>query len=225
MRRSNRGFAGMDVALSLSFDITTGVTYGILLGCDANQQTFIRQQLQNLREMARHPLLLPVLLAGQQQLLLFDETERLWLDLLRVENASGQTGVIVAPIEENSSKNRQRFRTVSKDPHGKRTITTKQITNKVLGVVQLASTWESHIKALIQDTKAMQQSLKRVDGAVIDKSNLEGPARALEESLEFTLHKSNTVLWDLEYINKRAGAQMTAVSLIVFERLCKDFQC
>lgn len=36
-------------------------------------------------------------------------------------------------------------------------------------------------------------------------------SRNLTASLELILHKSNTMLWDLEFINKRAGAQMTAV--------------
>lgn len=234
MRRHNRALRGMDLALSLSYDITTGIICGVLLGCDMDQQTFIRQQLQSLRDMTRHPLLLPVLLAGQQQVLLHEETEVLWHDLLRVEAASGQTGVVVVSGDEHTpgGLGRQKVRVAAKRERTNNQITTKQITNKVLGVVQLASSWESHIKALAQDIKALCESLKEVKNVVtsnpdaMDKSSvvsLNVPkittiSEKLEEALYLTLHKSNTVLWDLEYINKRASAQMTAVSSTAFPK-------
>ena len=220
----------MDLALSLSYDTSTGITCGLLIGCDTDQQTFIWQQLQTLREQTRHPLLIPVFLLGQQQVLLHEETEALWIDLLRVENASGQTGVIVIPVDEQSQGGGQKIRAVSKDDKRSRPITNKQITNKVLGVVQLASTWESHIKALVQDIKAAKQSLEKVKSATMNNSGsgaqgttptatdrgIVGFSKMLEESLDLVMHKANTVLWDLEYINKRASAQMNAVSPSIF---------
>lgn len=182
--------------------------------------------MQTLREPTRRPLLLPVFLLGQQQVLLHEETEALWLDLLRVENASGQTGVIVVPTDEQSQGGGRKVRAASKDHRRPRRITNKQITNKVLGVVQLASTWESHIKALIQDIKAAKESVKKVESATTNSSGsgtqaaippamdkgITSNSGTLEESLGLFMHKANTVLWDLEYINKRASAQMDAVS-------------
>jgi hypothetical protein len=91
----------MDIALSMSFDMATGMTCGMLLGCDARQQTFVRQQLAtSLRRMAAHPLLLVVLLTGQQQVLLSWEGEQLWRNLLRVEQVSGQTGVLLVSDDD-----------------------------------------------------------------------------------------------------------------------------
>jgi len=171
MRRHNRGVRGMDIALTMSYDITTGIMCGILLGCCSEQQTFIRQQLQSLREMARHPLLLPILLIGQQQLLLSTETEALWMDLLRVENASGQTGVVV--VSANAEESGHRWALAARPREAKKdAIGTKLITNKVLGVVQLASVWDSHNKALKNDLEAIHNSMMDVEKAASSHLNV-----------------------------------------------------
>lgn len=228
MRRTNRGVLGIDIALSMSYDPGTGLTYGLLLGCSDAQQSFIRQEIDSLKRMARHPLLLPVLLLGQQQILLRELTEWVWLDLLDVEKASGRTGVVQDLPDGADRKDTTRPR-----------IGYGAMTNKALGVVQLASAWESQTKALISDIETIQKETKHIDSMIFgclskeandtaaasttnNNNTTSAPrrtgrgypqiARNLKESLVLVLYNSNTILSDLGFINKRAEAQMNAVS-------------
>lgn len=227
MRRSNRGVLGMNIALSMSYDPETRITCGLLLGCSDAQQSFIRWEIDSLQRMARHPLLLPVLLLGQQQILLRQLTERIWKELLDVENASGQTGVVLDLPDG-----------VGRKDTNKRLNGYEAMTNKVLGVVQLASAWLSQTEALISDIETIEKNTERVDSMISDRLRKEAIdiaaasakngttsatrrrtkrghpqiARNLKESLELILQNSNTMLSDLQFITKRAESQMNAVS-------------
>ncbi|KAF4983671.1 hypothetical protein F66182_17056, partial [Fusarium sp. NRRL 66182] len=216
------------------------MTCGLLLGCNADQQTFIRQQLQELSGMTRHPLLLPIILARQQQIILYEKTEGLWDELLQVENVSGQTGVVLVPMDDESLSGRRSARATSKKETQKDHISNKRITNKALGVMQLTSVWESQTRALVQDINAIRESMTEVSAVLsYSKSDVPVPAPSiseigravsgqsiltassvsgisgnsgiLEKSLALLLQNSNTMLWDLEFINKRAAAQIDAV--------------
>ncbi|RYP66566.1 hypothetical protein DL771_007719 [Monosporascus sp. 5C6A] len=232
--------------MSVSYDATTGLTCALLLGCDADQQRFVNEQLLSLRDMARHPLLLPVILISQQQILLYDLSERLWEDLLVVEGASGQTGVVLVEDQNRRTSKEPsipRRYDGGKDSRKRRRITNKLITDRVLGIVQLASAWESHTKALALAIEAIRDSMADVDWTILNHRLSSNPvakdmsppdndtasssrpkpamdggqpeiveiSKNLKESLTLTLHKANTMLWDLEFINKRAAAQMNAV--------------
>jgi hypothetical protein len=149
-----------------------------------------------------------------------------------VEAISGQTGVVIVPSDGQSLWTQQNFPVSSDEENQTPRTDSAQITNRVLGVVQLATSWESNTKDLMQDIKSLSESLGEVKGAISKDSTLDAQApvsstyvsdmteisNTLEESLKFLLRKTNTVLWNLEYIHKRAVAQMTAVSPSRFSR-------
>ena len=190
----------MNMVLSISHDPSTGLTSALLLGCSEAQQAFIHSQLKAYSDssLASHPLLLPVLFTAYQRSLLGRHTEKLWSTLIEVETMSGQTGApaihIVAPTEEPKDYN--------------------SIVKDILGVIQLASSWESYMKILLEGIESIQESIDYV--SKLTPVSREGATKAtaaiLTERLRFLSHKSKVMLWDFEYFNKRAQAQMTAVS-------------
>lgn len=197
MRRSTRGILAMNIALSISHDPGNGMTCGLLLGCSDIQQAFIHEQIKTHAMLASHPLLLPILFTAHQQQPLNRERKRLWVSLLKVETASGQTR---APAIGSHL-----FPEESQD-YGK-------ITKSVLGIIQIASAWESYSKALLLGIESIQESLKHINNNTPDtrKDILEASTAIFIEWLTSVSHKSKVMLWDLEFINKRAQAQMTAV--------------
>jgi hypothetical protein len=198
MRKSTRGILAMNIFLSISHDTATGITCAILLGCSSAQQAFVCEQLKELSNLAVHPLLLPILFSGYQQFQIGRETELLWRDLVNVETKSGRTGAPVVRSDVHSMLNRENG----------------DITNAVLGIVQLASYWESHTKGGVLGIESIQKSIEEINKKTPDprKSKMEEISRILNESLTVSSHNSSVMLWDLEFINKRATAQMTAVS-------------
>jgi hypothetical protein len=198
MRRSTRGIAGMNMALAVSHDPSSGLTHAILRGCSVAQQNFIQEQLKKWSVLASHPLLLPVLLAGYIRQLLRYQVVLLWIDLLDAETESGQTG---APAMDAL-------------PRGYRDY--GSITNLVLGVVQKGTSWESYTNALILCIKSIQESISYINTVTPGprKEITETQSAILTERLEFVSHKSNVMLWDIRYFLRRAEAQMTAVSLL-----------
>jgi hypothetical protein len=197
MRRSARGILAMNISLSLSHNPITCMTYGLLLGCSDIQQAFIYEQIKTLATLANHPLLLPVLFSAHQHQLLNRERKRLWVSLLKVETESGQTGVPV--INSNI------FQKESKD-YGR-------ITKHVLGIIQVASAWESYSKALILGVDSIQENIIYLNDLTTEprKATINAAATVLTEWLTSVRHKSDVMLWDFEFIDKRAHAQMTAV--------------
>jgi hypothetical protein len=187
----------MNISLSLSYNPSTCMTNGLLLGCSDIQQAFVHEQIKTLATLASHPLLLPVLFSAHQLQLLNRERKQLWVSLLKVETESGQTGapVINSNIFPKKSKNYGR------------------ITKHVLGVVQIASAWESYSKALILGIDSIQDNLIYLNDLTTGprKATVKAVATVLTEWLTSVRHKSNVMLWDFEFIDKRAQAQMTAV--------------
>jgi hypothetical protein len=199
MRKSTRGILAMSIALSISHNLTTGMTNALLLGCSDTQQLFVLQQLKTLARLAHHPLLLPILLSVHQMQLLNREKDRLWRSLLQVETASGQTG---APL-------------VGSYPSPDDSKDYSQITRDVLGVIQISSAWESRTKELLLGIEAIEESMKHIDGLIVQpkKAMMEDAENVFLEWLRHTTHKSSTLLCELQFIEKRAQAQMTAVIL------------
>jgi hypothetical protein len=207
MRRTTRGILALNISLSLSHDPSTGMTSGLLLGCSDIQQAFIYEQIRTLATLASHPLLLPVLFSAHQHQLLNRERKKLWVSLLKVETESGQTG---APVIGSHM-----FQKKSKD-YGR-------ITKNVLGVIQIASAWESYSKALILGIDTIQENLVYLSDMTTDsrKTAVKATATILTEWLISVRHKSNVMLWDFEFIDKRAQAQMTAVrQKQIFPKYC-----
>ena len=90
----------------------------------------------------------------------------------------------------------------------------ESITNGVLGIIQLTAAWESYTKALLLGIESIQESITCISAKapVSRKAKVEAAAVVLSEWLTFVSHKSNVMLWDIQFIHKRAQAQMTAVS-------------
>jgi hypothetical protein len=195
LRRPSRGILGLNFALSVSHDTSANITYAVLVGCSQAQQTFIKKELERLRDFAAHPLLIPILLTIHQQILLHVEAEGLWEGLLHVETASGRTGVPVVGLEAPS-----------KGRNG-----TEKVQVDVLRVAQLASAWESEARALSLGIESMMKSLDELDRLATAGSRLEGMSKVLRESLTLTSHKASVMLWDLEFIKNRVDVQMSAV--------------
>jgi hypothetical protein len=188
----------MNIALSISYDPSNCITCGLLLGCSDIQQAFIHEQVKTYALLASHPLLLQILFTAHQQQLLNRQENILWVSLLEVETASGQTGVPVI--------GRHLFPEEPQD--------FGDLTKSMLGVIQLASSWESCSKAPLLGIESIQECLTHVNNNTPEARNdtVEASAVVFTEWLTAVSHRSNVVLWDLQHINKRAQAQMTAVS-------------
>lgn len=194
----------MNISLSISHDTSSGLTCALLYGCSDVQQAFIQEQVKACAPLASHPLLLPALLTGYQRGLLGKETKRLWNQLVDVETESGQTG---APVVDGMCRRWP-------DPPSKSRIDYKSVTIGILGVIQLGVTWESYIRALLLGIETIQDSISHISTVTpaMRKKAVETTAATLTERLTFLSHKSNVMLWDIQFINNRAQAQMTAVS-------------
>jgi hypothetical protein len=192
MRRSTRGIIAMNIALSISYNASSGLTCALLLGCSDIQEAFVSEQIKAYSALASHPLLLPILLTTYQLRLLRRETKRLWRRLLKVETESKQTG---APVINS------RF-------HPKKRIDYDSITKDVLGVIQLTVSWESYTQALLLGIESIQESISYIDAKTSYPA-----AGILAERLIFLFHESKIMLWDFQLIDKRGQAQMIAVSL------------
>src|SRR5205814_1974926 len=127
--------------------------------------------------------------------LLSSEAAKLWEQLLRVETMSGQTG---APVIDLSAYDDSEF---------------VDTTNGILGVVQLATAWESHANALLLGVDVIKDGLAGTKKAApaARSGAVEKATEMLLEYLELTKHKSKIVLWDLQYITARAQAQTNTV--------------
>lgn len=78
--------------------------------------------------------------------------------------------------------------------------------------MQTASAWQSTLKDIILGIGSIKESLTMLSGTREDRLG-EGETASviLLEWLRFTLHQSKVLLGQLEYIDKRGQAQMTAV--------------
>jgi hypothetical protein len=92
MRLASRGVLEFDISASISYQPNTGAVNALLHGCTSYQQDQIGKQLQYLCVLARHPLLLPTILAEMRLNSIKDLADKMWRFLLYVETRSGQTG-------------------------------------------------------------------------------------------------------------------------------------
>lgn len=199
MRRPTWGILAMDICLSISYCTKTGMTLGVLHGCSELQQSFIVEQLRTFASLARHPLLLPILFSAHQRQLVHQEARKLYYSLLNIEMASGQTG---APVKGTY------YPSIGAEDFS-------QMSNLTLGILQLASAWQNTLKGIMLGIKEIQENIEHLS------RNTKNSVCPMEESegifsgwLHFTLHQSEVVLSQLEYIDKRAQAQMAAVRFL-----------
>ena len=197
MRKSTRGIIAINIALSMSHDPCTGLTCGLLHGYSSAQQAFVCEQMRNFSAIASHPLLLPVLFSTYLRQLLRNESDRLWDRLLQVETQSGQTGAPVLGVT---------LRRHESDSYD----------NIILGameILQLASAWEGYTEVLLLIIDSIQECIGHVKAITPPErsTTVQITADILTERLTFISHKSKVLLLELQYINKRGQAQMTAV--------------
>ncbi|KAF2183104.1 hypothetical protein K469DRAFT_751698 [Zopfia rhizophila CBS 207.26] len=204
MRKSTRGILNLDVSLSMSYNPNNGLTCGLLDGCSQSQQEFIKTQIIAHSALACHPLLLPILLTAYQRQLINTEEAKLWSLLVDVETRSGQTGAPLANPYYKSKKGKN-FSIITKD---------------ALGVIQRATYSESHIKALLLGLEAVQDSILHIktENSKSRKADMEKAGHILKERLEFISHKTKVMLGNIQFIEKRGQAQLTAVFNYIAQR-------
>ena len=197
MTRLARAVDLTDVALSISYEPSTGLTCGLLLGCSAKQQTYVIQQLKSFAALACHPLLLPVLILEYHRSLITQLAEQLWRRLLALEVCSGQTG---APVLGAGT-------IVDRD------VDYDEITKKALEIIQLSAAFEGHGRTLLLGAESIKESF----GHLFTLSNcqdlqyMEDTKNILIEKMGLTNHQTLVLVEQLQYIYKRGQAQMTAV--------------
>ena len=196
MRRPTDGVLPMNISLSISYDASTNFVYGLLLGCSREQGLYIIEQLRRLSGLAEHPLLLPILLSGIQQRLISEEVAKLWKELLDVESHGGRSGITIVGVDRVVEETAQ-----------------ESITEAVLSVLQLATAWESEARALLFGLELMEEILSN-KAAIGIPAYLSATSKfeILRESVQLISQRTKIVLWDIEFIEKRASAQMDAVS-------------
>jgi hypothetical protein len=84
-----------------------------------------------------------------------------------------------------------------------------EMTKRTLGVIQLASAWQSTLKGIMLGMDEIKDSLK-----LLHTTLGEDLAEVFTSWLRLTLHQCNVLLGQLEYIDKRGQAQMEAVSVL-----------
>ncbi|KAG2415024.1 hypothetical protein HFD88_006214 [Aspergillus terreus] len=216
MRQSTRGILAMDIALSISFDPRTNLTCALLLGCTAAQKVFIREQLEAFAGLACHPLLLPVLLAGHQYTVLNTQARNLWNQLLDVETRSSQTNaprIRFGPGDTSGAAgNFQSDDKSMKETPKKQNY--NDITIDILQVIQFSTTWESYTNALLLGIECMKKALGELESdnnQIASERTVKEITCHLRNWLDFVEHKSKVMLWDIQFIEKRAQAQMDAI--------------
>jgi len=203
MRRTSRGILAIDLALSLSHCPKTGATYALLLGRSERQAAFIKQQIQELATIAHHPAFLPTLVCTYHRTLLQRLSDHAMNELLSVETDSGQTW---APVYDEFGL------------HPPGNCDDANITKRALGVIQMATAWESYAKAMLSDVESIQEFVAHVNTLtpVRRRDVVRAEGEILDERLRFLGHKGKSVLWRLQYVKQRAQAQQNAVSILKF---------
>lgn len=200
MRQSTKGGLDIDLAFSMSYHYESKMTYGVLLGCSEQQANYIRTRLTEMSCLALHPLLLPTILVGCIRSFLGRRVEELWLDLLAVEADSGLTKWRVPDVLGRVKKPTKckNYRKASED---------------VLGVIQSTTIWQRHVDTLLLIIDSMQECNKflHFEKRFDQTKAMVNTHMAIEERLRFVWSKSKIMLVLLQSIEKRTGAQMTAV--------------
>lgn len=196
MRRTSKGILAIDLALSLSHNHKTGITHALLLGRSELQAAYIKQQILDMAGIAHHPAFLPTLVCANHRSLLQRLSDQINGELFGVEAASGQTMVGydgVDPMEERNGSD---------------------ITNGVLGVIQLATAWEMYAKALLYDVECIQEFVTHVNSVtpVHRKLTVKAEGEILDERLRFLGNKGHLIVWRMQYVIQRAQAQQNAVN-------------
>jgi hypothetical protein len=203
MRSPNGGVFAMDVALSISYEPSSGSTCAILLTTSNEQLEFMLHQISELAVLALHPLLIPTLLCTYTMIILESFTSDRWSEYLRAEMASGQSGS--DPFGPNN-------------PYGLSTPMKfedfNDLTKVILRIVQLATSYDNYFEACFKATESIQESIKYISSNTPrkrkDVSTKVGAV--LGERLRYISHEGKSVFWELQSLKERTNAQMNAVN-------------
>ena len=212
MHLTSRGILEIDICVSISYRPRSGTVKAFLQGCSSEQQTKIGVQLQEFAHLAQHPLLVPILLVELKVCCLEDREAELWNLLVDVETRSKQTGApaINVPFNgfteedwEEDSKTRQE-RLDSEIHH---------VTLDVVGVIQQTTYSESHAKALLLSIEEIRKNIKIVNDMAVPQrmDQISTIGAMFSERLDFLGHRTRVVIGDIEFVEKRAQAQQSAV--------------
>ena len=205
MRLSSRGILELDISAAVSYQPSTGTVNAFLQGFTTDQQTEVRKQLQYLSVLARHPLLLPVVLVEMKMNVIKDVEKWLWNGLLMVEMQSGKTGAPAINTQEYHQSNKS--------------CDWESLAVKALGVLQIAPLAVDHANTLLLTVKEIEKMIDDLNSlaepAEADYLTLSG--RMLSEKLRFLSHGTQVIVSKVQYIIKRAEAQQSAVFSLIME--------
>ena len=187
------------MVLAISHDPNASLTCGVVLTWSDEQTAFVTEELKGYHGLAWYPLLLPILFTDYQRGRLRRETENEWLRLCEVETTSGQTGAPVVFAGDYPRSANGDFDTMIKG---------------ALEVVQLTVYWVAETEILLSETETIRESIRHINATTPHKrlDIVEEAESIMVEYLGYISHRNNAMLSRLQYIYKRAQAQMTAVS-------------
>lgn len=197
MRLFTRGVHCLDTCLSISYDAASCSTRALLHRCTKAQQAAIKAQIEaNPISSTMHPLFLPVALLAIKRKIIGEQRDMLWRHLTDAEMQTGQTG---APIFRHYAQS-------DEDDD------INEITKQVIGVIQLSTAAEQHAKTLLTVLEAVQKSIQTIGETSGQRDIVQRVGEMLTERLDFIEQKTKMLIFDLQYFEKRAQAQLTAVS-------------
>ncbi|RYP16669.1 hypothetical protein DL765_004989 [Monosporascus sp. GIB2] len=246
---SSRGVINLNVCASISWRPNTGTVAALLQGCTSQQQARIRAQLEEVSILAFHPLLLPTILVGLKMSCLEEEEVILWNRLIQVEVRSKQTDappIGTEPVLAQQSGMAVRTVTPMIAPQGSEVITgdvgahlrdsdngaaqetpeseLNDVTVAVLGVIQLTTYAESHAKALLLIIDGIRRGIETLNkkaGQSGDAEYITAAGKMLSEKLAFLEQRTQVVMADIAFVEKRAQAQQAAVYNYLAQREAK----
>ncbi|KAF2650926.1 hypothetical protein K491DRAFT_696890 [Lophiostoma macrostomum CBS 122681] len=222
MRLCSRGIVEIDVCASISYRPSAGTVRCFLQGCNSEQQRRVRDSLRQWAALTDHPLLLPTILVEMKVDRINDEEIALWNLLVRVEGQSKQTGAPAvngpAPYSEHL-KNTDELEEEQLQ-QGRVDSEFQEVTLGVVGVIQRTTSLGSHAKALLLTIEGIQKSIRFVSNvpSTLEADHIKKVGEMLSEKLELLEHRTKVMIGDIEFIEKRAQAQQSAVYNFLAQR-------
>lgn len=200
LRMPTKGVLWLTASLSISYYPSKGNTRALLHGCTHSQRDALRGQLRAFSSLAPHPLLIPLLLITMKKQLIDNQEQQLWKSLVDIETQSGLTGAPAIGARSHSAS-------LLIDQN------IEIVTRRALGIVQIATYAGTHAKSLLVMIQSIQESVNKVNAATSHphKDCIEKAGLILSERLTFLAQTTQVMLGDLEFIEKRAQVQITAV--------------
>ena len=86
-----------------------------------------------------------------------------------------------------------------------------EITKKIIGLIQLATAAEKHAKTLLTVLEALQSCIHTIPSRGPQHETMKKTGQMLLKRLGFIAQKTEILIHDVQHIEKRAQAQLTAV--------------